>query len=87
FILFAIEASIMSSALELAFGMPLWISYIISALAVIPLVIYGITAISRFQLWTQPFWIVLNIAPFAFIVWKNWPAVVAWVQFGGLAVG
>jgi signal transduction histidine kinase/CheY-like chemotaxis protein/purine-cytosine permease-like protein len=87
FILFAIEASIMSSALELAFGMPLWISYIISALAVIPLVIYGITAISRFQLWTQPFWIILNIAPFAFIAWKDWPAIVGWVQFGGLSVG
>jgi signal transduction histidine kinase/DNA-binding NarL/FixJ family response regulator/purine-cytosine permease-like protein len=87
FILFAIEASIMSSALELAFGMPLWLSYIISALAVIPLVVYGITAISRFQLWTQPFWIVLNIAPFVFIAWKDWPAVVAWTQFGGFAIG
>ncbi len=87
FILFAIEASIMSSALELAFGIPLWISYILSSLAVIPLVIYGITAISRFQLWTQPFWIILNIAPFAFIAWKDWPQIVAWQQFGGVAAG
>ena len=87
FILFAIEASIMSSALELAFGIPIWISYILSSLAVIPLVIYGITAISRFQLWTQPFWIFLNIAPFVFIAWHDWPQIVAWRQFGGLAEG
>ena len=87
FILFAIEASIMSSALELAFGWPLWLSYILSALAVIPLVVYGITAISRFQLWTQPFWIVLNIAPFAFIAWKDPAQFVAWWQFGGVTHG
>ncbi len=87
FILFAIEASIMSSALELAFGLPLWISYILSALAVIPLVVYGITAISRFQLWTQPFWIVLNILPFAFIAWRDPAQFVAWWQFGGLEHG
>jgi len=87
FILFAIEASIMSSALELAFGIPLWVSYILSALAVIPLVVYGITAISRFQLWTQPFWIVLNIAPFAFIAWRDPAQFAAWWQFGGLAHG
>jgi len=87
FILFAIEASIMSGALELAFGIPLWLSYILSALAVIPLVVYGITAISRFQLWTQPFWIILNIAPFAFIAWKDPAQFAAWWQFGGLDRG
>lgn len=87
FILFAIEASIMSSALELAFGWPLWVSYILSALAVIPLVVYGITTISRFQLWTQPFWIVLNIAPFAFIAWKDPAQFAAWWQFGGVGRG
>ena len=87
FILFAIEASIMSGALELAFGIPLWLSYILSAVAVIPLVVYGITAISRFQLWTQPFWIVLNVAPFAFIAWKDPAQFAAWWQFGGLDRG
>jgi purine-cytosine permease-like protein len=30
-------------------------------------VTYGITLISRFQLWTQPLWIVLHILPFAAI--------------------
>ncbi len=50
FILFAIEASIMTTALELAFGIPIWLGYILSAAAVIPLVTHGITWISRFQI-------------------------------------
>ncbi len=49
FMLFAIEASIMTAALELAFGLPLWIGYIISAVVVIPLVVYGVRLISRFS--------------------------------------
>ncbi len=44
--------------------MPLWLGYIISAVAVIPLVTHGVKLISRFQLITQPIWIVLNILPF-----------------------
>ncbi|ASP36470.1 ATP-binding protein [Labrenzia sp. VG12] len=84
FILFAIEASIMSSALEFAFGVPLWLGYIISAVAVIPLVTHGITWISRFQLATQPFWIILNILPFIFIIFTDWQAVGTWLNFSGI---
>ncbi|MTI44436.1 signal transduction histidine kinase [Roseibium hamelinense] len=84
FLLFAIEASIMSSALEFAFGIPLWLGYILSAVAVIPLVTYGITWISRFQIVTQPFWIVLNILPFVFIAFTDWQAVGTWLSFGGI---
>ena len=84
FILFAIEASIMSGALELAFGIPLWISYIISALIVIPLVTHGVKLISRFQLLTQPFWIILNIAPFLFIAFADWRKFDLWTAFEGI---
>lgn len=84
FILFAIEASIMSGALELAFGIPLWISYIISAVLVIPLVTYGVQMISRFQLLTQPFWIILNIAPFIFIAFMDFEKFELWRAFGGV---
>ncbi len=84
FILFAIEASIMSSALELAFGIPLWIGHIISALVVIPLVTHGIRMISRFQIITQPFWIVLNILPFIFIAFMDWEKFELWRAFNGL---
>ncbi len=83
FILFAIEASIMSSALEYALGVPLWIGYIVSAVAVIPLVTHGVTLISRFQIITQPFWIVLNVAPFAFIAWADWGMFGQWLDFAG----
>ncbi len=84
FILFAIEASIMSSALEFALGVPLWIGYIVSALAVIPLVTHGVTLISRFQLITQPVWIVLNILPFVFIAFMDWEKFELWRNFTGL---
>src|ERR671924_1960951 len=54
FIFFAIEAAIMSLALGMCFGIPLFIGYIVSSLIDIPLVTHGITFISRLQLWTQP---------------------------------
>ena len=84
FILFAIEASIMSSALQLAFGIPLWIGYIISAVVVIPLVTHGVQMISRFQLVTQPIWLILNIVPFFFIAFLDWDKFDLWLGFGGL---
>ncbi|WP_026784650.1 hybrid sensor histidine kinase/response regulator [Pleomorphomonas koreensis] len=83
FILFAIEASIMSTALEIALGIPLWLAYIVSTVLVIPLVTHGVTWISRFQILTQPFWIVLNILPFAFIAWSDWGSVETWLTFAG----
>lgn len=84
FMLFAIEASIMSGALELTLGIPLWIGYIISAVMVIPLVTHGVRLISRFQLVTQPFWIVLNILPFVFIAFMDWEKFDLWRAFSGL---
>ncbi len=70
FIFFALEAVIMALALELYFDIPLALAYLISALAVIPLVTHGVTLISRVQLWTQPLWLVLMLLPFAAIAWK-----------------
>ena len=84
FILFAIEASIMSGALELAFGIPLWIGYIISSILVIPLVTHGVRLISKFQIVTQPFWIVLNILPFVFIAFADWEKVGLWLAYSGI---
>ena len=84
FILFAIEASIMSSALELALGVPLWLGYIVSAVAVIPLVTHGVRLISRFQILTQPVWIVLNILPFLFIAAVDWEKFDLWRAFPGI---
>ncbi|MGP8123914.1 MAG: ATP-binding protein [Xanthobacteraceae bacterium] len=83
FIFFAIEAVILAMALELCFGIPRPIGYLVSAVVIIPLVTYGITLISRFQLWTQPLWVVLHVLPFATIAYKNSDSFVAWTQFPG----
>jgi len=83
FIFFAIEAVIMAMALELCFHIPLLIGYLVSALAIIPLVTYGITMISRFQLWTQPLWIVLHVLPFAAIALSSRDAFAEWTSYAG----
>ena len=83
FIFFAIEAVIMAMALELCFGIPRPIGYLISAVAIIPLVTHGITKISRFQLWTQPLWIVLHILPFAAIALMHRGSFAEWTTFTG----
>ena len=83
FIFFAIEAVILATALELCFGIPRPIGYLISAVVIIPLVTYGITLISRFQLWTQPVWIILNLLPFAAIAWANPHSFAEWRSFSG----
>lgn len=85
FIFFALEAAIMAMALELLFGIPLVLGYFICAIVVIPLVTHGITFISRFQLWTQPFWILLQIVPFAFIIYLDSQSINDWTQFEGLS--
>ncbi len=85
FIFFAIEAAIMAAALELFLGVPLAVGYFVSAVVVIPLVTHGITFISRFQLWTQPLWLLLHILPFVFIAAHPDSFVDDWVSFHGTA--
>ncbi len=84
FILFAIEASIMATALEVCLGIPLWLGYVLSSVAVIPLVTHGIALISRFQLTTQPAWIILNLLPLPFILARHPEALAGWTGFPGL---
>ncbi len=85
FLFFAIEAAIMSLALEMCFGVPLFAGYIVSSLVVIPLVTHGITFISRLQLWTQPIWLVLHLLPFLYIAMSDPGSFAAWTHFSGLA--
>ena len=73
FIFFSLEAVIMASALELGLGIPLWLGYVLSSVAVIPLVMYGITLISRLQAWTQPLWLVLLLLPYVYLAVKQPP--------------
>ncbi|HEY7866824.1 MAG TPA: hybrid sensor histidine kinase/response regulator, partial [Psychromonas sp.] len=85
FIFFALEASIMSMALQIMFGLPLSIGYIVSALLVLPLVTHGITYISRFQVWTQPLWIALQLLPLFFVFTHADSQLDAWLHFTGKA--
>ena len=84
FIFFAIESVILALALELCLGIPQWVGYLLSALVVIPLVIYGISAISRFQVWTQPFFLALNVLPVLAVISRHPDVLSAWHRFGGL---
>lgn len=83
FIFFALEAAIMAMALDLLFGIPLALGYLISSLVIIPMVVYGITFITRFQLWSQPLWIILQLLPFVFIIYADASAVENWTQYSG----
>ncbi|WP_329473774.1 allantoin permease [Streptomyces sp. NBC_01723] len=68
FIFFALEGSIMAQGLEYGLGMPLWLGYLVSTVMVIPLVIYGMKALSRLQVWTTPVWLLLMVAPLVYLV-------------------
>src|SRR5688572_15432507 len=83
FLLFAIEASIMSVALNLVFGIPMWVAHILSSLVVIPIALYGISLISKMQIVTQPVWLILQFVPIAVIAWNHPQEISAWTQFGG----
>ncbi|WP_293746300.1 ATP-binding protein [uncultured Paraglaciecola sp.] len=85
FIFFALEAAIMSMALQILFGMPLSIAYVVSALVVLPLVTHGIAYISRFQVWSQPFWVVLQLTPLYFVFTHPDSDLQQWLGFTGAA--
>jgi purine-cytosine permease-like protein len=61
----------MAQGLLLGLGIPLWAGYLISTVMVIPLVIYGMKALSKLQVWTTPLWLVLMIGPVAYRFTKN----------------
>jgi purine-cytosine permease-like protein len=67
FIFFALEGSIMAQAFKSGFGIPLAVGYLIASVIVIPLVVFGMTAMSKLQVWTQPVWLVLMFAPFVYV--------------------
>jgi signal transduction histidine kinase/CheY-like chemotaxis protein/purine-cytosine permease-like protein len=71
FIFFALEAAIMAQALQMYFDIPIVWCYVISALVIVPMVVRGITLISKIQIWTQPFWGVLLLLPYLAVLWKN----------------
>ena len=83
FIFFALEAAIMAYALELAFGLPPAWGYLVCAVVVIPMVTHGVTAISRFQAWTQPVWIFLLVLPYVFVLLEEPDAFAGLLAYAG----
>jgi signal transduction histidine kinase/CheY-like chemotaxis protein len=83
FILFSIEASIMSVALHMLFGLPLALAHIISSLVVIPIALYGISLISKMQLATQGIWLVMQFLPLAYVATRGRQELAAWTHYAG----
>jgi len=71
FIFFALEAAIMAQALFLYTGLPLSVGYAVCSIVIIPIVFYGMTAINRLQLITQPIWLTLMLVPFIMVLYKE----------------
>ncbi len=84
FIFFALEAAIMAMALQLSTGVPLWVGYILSAVVVIPLVTHGISRIGRFQQWSQPLWLALQLVPLWFVFTHPDSSLQQWLSFEGV---
>jgi signal transduction histidine kinase/purine-cytosine permease-like protein len=87
FIFFALEAAIMAQALELCFGLPIVVGYIVSSIVIIPIAFLGITMISRLQMITQPVWAIMLVAPFLFVSWNEPHVLGEWIAFAGRRPG
>jgi purine-cytosine permease-like protein len=83
FIFFALEGSIMAQAFHLYFGIPLPIGYALGSLIIIPLVVFGMTLLSKLQVWTQPLWLLLLFAPPVAVLTMDPHSLTDWVNFAG----
>ncbi|WP_353172870.1 purine-cytosine permease family protein [Acinetobacter rudis] len=83
FIFFALEGSIMAQGLLLGLGIPLWAGYLISTIIVIPLVVYGMKALSTLQVWTTPIWLILMIGPVAYLIFKEPNLISSFTHYSG----
>ena len=83
FIFFALEAAIMAQAIELYFHIPLPLGYLLCSVIILPIVFFGVSLINKLQLWTQPFWIILMVMPYIFVITKEPEALSNWFNFAG----
>ena len=83
FIFFALEGSIMAQGLKLGLHIPLPIGYAISTLMVIPLVIFGMKALSKLQVWTTPLWLFLMVVPMVYLLISHPDSVSTFFAYGG----
>ncbi|MDH4989183.1 ATP-binding protein [Aminobacter anthyllidis] len=83
FIFFALEGVIMAQALHLFADVPLVLGYVISSVVIIPITFMGVTLISKLQLLSQPIWIAMHLAPFAYILFAHPDTLNEWAAFVG----
>jgi purine-cytosine permease-like protein len=83
FIFFALEGSIMAQAIELYFGLPLAWGYLLCTVAIFPLVVFGMTLLTKLQVWTQPIWLLGMFAPWFAVLIKDPTAWSTWTSFAG----
>lgn len=87
FIFFALEAAILALALQMLLDWPLAVCYLVSSLVVIPLVMFGITLISKLQAWSQPLWMTLFVLPFLCVAWQEPQRFGEFMQLSGRVSG
>ncbi|MEF7613804.1 ATP-binding protein [Aquincola sp. MAHUQ-54] len=87
FIFFALESAILAVALQMVVPLPLSVLYVLCSLLIVPMVVRGITLISRLQVWTQPLWAVLLVMPYLVIWWKQPQAYVEFTHLAGSTSG
>ena len=83
FIFFALEGSIMAQGLQLGLGIPLWLGYATSTIIIFPLVMYGMSLLSKLQLWTTPLWLLLMVAPFVYLLISHPESVATFFAYQG----
>lgn len=83
FIFFALEGSIMAQALTLGLKIPIRVSYLLACVVILPLVIFGMSALSKMQVWTQPIWLTLMVLPFVAILVAHPHSYAAFTHWGG----
>ncbi|GAB19852.1 hypothetical protein GOEFS_096_00290 [Gordonia effusa NBRC 100432] len=84
FIFFALEGAIMAQGLELGLGIPLPVGYLVSSVLVIPLVIFGMKALAKLQVWTTPLWLIMMVGPFLYLLIAHPDSVETFLSFSGV---
>ena len=85
FIYMAFEGSIIAQGITGALGIPLSISYAIGVLLIIPLVMFGMTILSKLQTFTWPIWIILLAIPFVTIGFTGHFTLNDWLSYKGIS--
>ncbi|MCF8567318.1 hypothetical protein LLE49_21590 [Alicyclobacillus tolerans] len=83
FIYFSLEGAIMAQAITDYFHIPIFLSYLICGVLIIPLVLYGMTFLSKFQKWTQPVWLILLLVALFGVAIRDPHSLTQWIAFKG----